>query len=277
MPHESIVVQTTSGQIHCPAHSSSSSALNDFFQITFPTKFVPYRIYIDYIYIDGNQSESCTASDTGSVRSGAGVGVLLVCDCDAVLLFLHEIRKLLFVCELFSCYIILIEFQLQVRSRNNHRSDEERLIALMTALLYLVWLAAYAASTLFHVHETVLTERADYFLPVFATMTQLVYGIVVVSPFVRQHATLCLPIVVLPLTAFALYFMYVMLVVKFDYGWHNKIVITLLVSDVLVFVPWMIANVRRKPYVWYNVIGYLCIFGAAPLELFDFEPLLKVG
>jgi hypothetical protein len=79
------------------------------------------------------------------------------------------------------------------------------------------------ASVAFHAHETILTERLDYFFPVLATMTQLVWGMCSVSSTVRRHAWLFLPVMILPLTAFALYFMYTMHFIRFDYGWQNKV------------------------------------------------------
>lgn len=109
-------------------------------------------------------------------------------------------------------------------------------------------MAVYAASALFHTRETIFSERADYFMPVIAFMGQFVWAVMCVSPFARRNALLTLPALVLPLVAFALFFMYTMHYIKFDYGWQNRVVGGLLALQLLVWMPWQVENMAER--VW---------------------------
>ena len=157
------------------------------------------------------------------------------------------------------------------------RSDDDRLTSRLSEWTMLVWIFAYLASTAFHIHETKLTERLDYFFPVFATTMQLVWGIAMVISDVRRRPHIWLPVVVAPLALFALYFMHYMIMIKFDYGWQNKVVIVLLVLDSLVFVPWLLANASKKPHVVAHlVLANVAIVAGVWFELNDFRPVCSL-
>jgi len=173
----------------------------------------------------------------------------------------------------FSLVILLVILQMARGFRLSLKTAESRVLSYSTYVLVGVWAVTYAMSTLFHTHENVFTERMDYFMPVFAMMSQFVSGIVAVSPWVRHNAAVALPAIVLPLLLFACYFMYSMHFIRFDYGWQNRVVGLFLVLQLLVWLPWCVLNVSRYPYVKFWFLGHLCLILGAPFELFDFGPV----
>jgi hypothetical protein len=137
-----------------------------------------------------------------------------------------------------------------------------------------LWALAYVASTAFHVHENKLTERADYFMPVISFMIQIVWSAVILSSGVRRQAAVLLPVMLLPMAAFALFFMYTMHFVRFDYGWHMRVVVGLVIAQFFVVAPWF--GSTRKPYAKLWLLGQLSMALAVPFELYDFVPFLGV-
>jgi post-GPI attachment to proteins factor 3 len=176
----------------------------------------------------------------------------------------------------FSFLIFLVVVYMARGYRLSWRSGEAALISHLARASVVIWSLTYVMSTLFHTHENVFTERMDYFMPVFAMMSMFVSAVVSVSPWVRHNAAVAVPAIVLPLAAFSLYFMYSMHFVKFDYGWQNKVVGLFLALQLLVWLPWCVANARRHAYVKYFFVGHLCIALGAPFELVDFAPLWQI-
>ena len=134
-----------------------------------------------------------------------------------------------------------------------------------------VWMVAYFWSTVFHMHETTLSETMDYGMAVFSWTYMLYAACVRFLPFVPRRVWRTL------FTLWYAYFAFYMKCVKFDYGFAVLSVGVLAVIHLVLWVPYCIQRIAqgfRYPfyYVFLNIF-FLCVL---PFELYDFPPLLGI-
>ncbi len=135
-----------------------------------------------------------------------------------------------------------------------------------------VWAWTYLWSTLFHIRETVLTERMDYFSSVLGWL-YMAYAAAVhtLSLPARWAAWLGAG-----LALWALYFLHYMLAVSFDYGFAVRSVATVVVAHLLLYSVWCFRCLRsgERPLsvVLPCAATHLMIAMACPLELNEINP-----
>eukprot|EP00299_Pterocystis_sp_00344_P015868 c7945_g1_i1.p1 GENE.c7945_g1_i1~~c7945_g1_i1.p1 ORF type:complete len:246 (-),score=33.76 c7945_g1_i1:295-1002(-) len=151
-----------------------------------------------------------------------------------------------------------------IQSERNTDAEKTRVRVWMNAVG--LWMFAYFSSTLFHIKETKLTERMDYF----GAFASLIFStwIAVTRIFPpNMHSSLAILFTVLPLWHIAF-----MTFIKFDYGWHVKLCICIGCLHFISWMFWCFLNPSR-PYRMYIILNHLTTLVSLPLELYDFRPL----
>jgi hypothetical protein len=132
------------------------------------------------------------------------------------------------------------------------------------------WAFTYFSSTLFHTHDTRLTEKMDYFGVMLAIIQQAVLGIIVAFGILNRRAVVGLCI---PFGIFYFYYMNYMSNHIFDYKWHVDSCITLASVGSAFWLLAMYRN-RHRPHSKYIVIALGLMAAFVNFEIFDFPPVL---
>ena len=142
------------------------------------------------------------------------------------------------------------------------------------------WILSWAAAAAFHFHEDFpysITEKLDYYgvflsllVSTYIACVRLWFGAAVQWRGVKRTRAAAAAVGAAPA---ALLFLYRMQFVKFDYGLHVAVcAMLMLVHAVMYTIMWCRGCAAAK----FMLIGHVCLFSAAPLEIGrDFAPFFK--
>lgn len=138
---------------------------------------------------------------------------------------------------------------------------------------FLLAINAWFWSTIYHSRDTILTERLDYFCATLFVVSSI--AMLVIRVF-GSRMRLIAVIGVVGLTLFYLNHVYYLSCVRFDYGYNMKVNITIGAVNGVLWLAWCLQRRRKQRYVWKAAAVVLLIGVLAPLEAFDFYPILWI-
>lgn len=135
---------------------------------------------------------------------------------------------------------------------------------------FLVGLNTWTWSSIFHMRDTPLTEKLDYFSAGFAVLYSTFLTLCrLLRLGLRGQRKLSLFFII----PYLLHIAYLGLSESFDYGYNMTAnVIVGCIHNVL-WLLWSFTNRNRLPYAWIPTAGVIAITLAMSLELLDFPPL----
>ncbi|XP_069763305.1 post-GPI attachment to proteins factor 3 isoform X2 [Narcine bancroftii] len=136
-----------------------------------------------------------------------------------------------------------------------------------------VTLNAWIWSTVFHIRDTALTEKLDYFCASAVVLYSIYLCCVrTVGLLHPRMANLFGTLLIVLFTCHIWYLTYV----QFDYGYNMAANVLIGLMNVLWWLGWCLRNRTRLPYVWKCAVVMVMLHGLTLLELLDFPPLLWV-
>uniref|UniRef100_H3B6X7 Post-GPI attachment to proteins factor 3 n=1 Tax=Latimeria chalumnae TaxID=7897 RepID=H3B6X7_LATCH len=137
----------------------------------------------------------------------------------------------------------------------------------------LVSLNGWFWSTVFHIRDTYLTEKMDYF----CASAVIFYSIYLccVRTLGLKHPTCASLFGIFLIIVFASHISYLTFV-RFDYGYNMAANVAIGIVNLLWWLGWCLKNWQQLPYVWKCVVVVLLLHGVALLELLDFPPFFWV-
>ncbi|XP_069763304.1 post-GPI attachment to proteins factor 3 isoform X1 [Narcine bancroftii] len=137
----------------------------------------------------------------------------------------------------------------------------------------IVTLNAWIWSTVFHIRDTALTEKLDYFCASAVVLYSIYLCCVrTVGLLHPRMANLFGTLLIVLFTCHIWYLTYV----QFDYGYNMAANVLIGLMNVLWWLGWCLRNRTRLPYVWKCAVVMVMLHGLTLLELLDFPPLLWV-
>ncbi|RKP11932.1 Per1-like protein, partial [Piptocephalis cylindrospora] len=135
---------------------------------------------------------------------------------------------------------------------------------------FIVGLNTWIWSTIFHMRDTSLTEKLDYFSAglavLYATYLTLCRLLRLGSRGQRRLAVALIPL-------YLFHIGYLGLSNSFDYGYNMTANVIVGLIHNLLWLTWSFTNRNRLPYAWIPAVGVVAITMAMSLELLDFPPL----
>ncbi|RKP07946.1 Per1-like-domain-containing protein [Thamnocephalis sphaerospora] len=134
-----------------------------------------------------------------------------------------------------------------------------------------VGLNTWLWSAVFHVRDTPLTEKLDYFSAGFGILYGLYMAVCRVL-YIRNMRTRRVLMAIFG-ALFTAHILYLTLDTRFDYAYNIAACATVGMLHNLIWCAWAARNWRTRPYAWQVVALVVCVTSAMMLELFDFPPL----
>jgi len=135
-------------------------------------------------------------------------------------------------------------------------------------LSFVMWSITFSCAALFHVKDTVLTERMDYF-SAFIVLTYVTWCTAVRLLWLRSPVHKLA--VAFPLVSYCVYHLWYMQFVSFDYGYNMTICIILGIVNSISWLVW--AAKTRHDYIHYSLKMQVVSVVMVAFEAFDFPPV----
>ena len=135
---------------------------------------------------------------------------------------------------------------------------------------FVISINAWTWSVIYHSRDMIFTERMDYFsATLLVIMSVYMWVIRVFGSSVLRVG----PVFVI-LVLFYIYHVYYLVMVRFDYGYNMKAMITIGVTNSILWLIWCYQTYRRQTYVWKAAVALITGNLLLLLEAFDFPPFL---
>ena len=139
-----------------------------------------------------------------------------------------------------------------------------------TNFYHFFWILAYLCASLFHLHDTILTERLDYFSAMFALIVTLNCSIFRIFWITNRKIQF---MIFLPFFLFFLRHSWWMHYSKFDYGYHVNICSGFVVAYLVLW--WFYLLFRPKKYFYWFFLHTLALLIFVQFELNDYPVLFE--
>jgi len=137
---------------------------------------------------------------------------------------------------------------------------------------YSLHVTAWLSATAFHMRDTWVTERMDYFSAAATVSFQcLVCAVCMLTGF--NHVKL---VVGVWLVSYAFHIHYLVTAPHFDYGWNMTYNIIHVVFETIVIPVWWYRVRADRPNAWKSLVFVLLLPIAAATEVMDFPPLWRL-
>jgi len=140
----------------------------------------------------------------------------------------------------------------------------------LTCTQFVVNVTGWLCACVFHTRDMYWTEKLDYFSAALIIATSIFTCVARIVGSLHDIRTYCFGAL---LTVIFTYHIGHMALVKFDYGYNMKFMLTIGAINVVAWLVWCALHWRERPHIWKCVVTIGGTGLLATLEMCDFPPL----